>query len=202
MRLRDAQLQSRLEHLRDLYPTLPDHHYRNPHDFVLREGTVYRCLRSRPSKLLPNHCFHNAIVVATVYGMPYVEGYAQPFARAEVVAHAWNLDARGNVVDVSWSPEVDPLDRAYLGVQFSARRAHDCSWHGDACVLDDNKRDWPVLREPWQGEESPGDLDGLLEVMAADVVAEVGDSDPGIPQDVPTIVAGWRRYAEMSGAIA
>ena len=52
---------------------------------------------------------------------------------------------------------------------FSAARAHDCTWHGDATVLDDFNRGWPLLREPWAGEPSPGNLTGLAERIAEDL---------------------------------
>ncbi|MFL5313056.1 MAG: hypothetical protein ACJ79H_21700 [Myxococcales bacterium] len=46
---------------------------------------------------------------------------------------------------------------AYVGVRFSVERADDCTWNGDACVIDDRNRDWPLFRERWHGE--PADIE-------------------------------------------
>ena len=50
---------------------------------------------------------------------------------------------------------IPPHERQYQGTPFTVARAYDCSWHGDACVLDDFNRGWPILRERWPGEDSP-----------------------------------------------
>jgi hypothetical protein len=140
-------------------------HYLGPADFVLREGQQFEP-RERPESIdagAARMCFGNSIATAIRYGLPYVEGYAVGPKVAIGVSHAWNLDAEGRVVDTTW-PEPG---QAYLGVRFSVARAHDATWNGDACVLDDWKRGYPLMREPWTPEESPGEFD--LEAMAADM---------------------------------
>ena len=94
------------------------------------------------------------------------------------VPHAWNLDEDGRVVDITLPDDfVPPYERQYRGVAFSAARAHDCSWNGDASVLDDFNRGYPLLRERWQGDGSPGDLNGLRERIIADVLGFEGTNE-------------------------
>lgn len=141
-------------------------------EFLQRHGEEFACAPCpRHLYMRPGFCYGNAIMLATMAGLPYVEGFAVPREDMPAVPHAWNLDAEGRVVDSTWALGEDagaPADRrAYLGVRFAVRRADEATWEGDSCVLDDWKRRWPVLREPWTGEDSPGDVDGLLEVFAA-----------------------------------
>jgi len=35
----------------------------------------------------------------------------------------------------------------------SAERADDATWNGDASVLDDFRRDHPLFKQPWPGED-------------------------------------------------
>lgn len=124
--------------------------YRGPADFVLREGRVYRpaALPAGVVQHPPRHCFANAIHLAIEHGFDYVEGFAlSVFGQA--VHHAWN--ARGaRLVDATWRP----MGLAYLGVVFGVERADDCTWNGDATVLDDYARGWPLLRQRWAGEDA------------------------------------------------
>lgn len=161
--------------------------YRNHYDFLLREGTQYvpSPLSSLP-QLAPRQCFFNALLTAIVQGLPYVEGMAfSPFQDA-AWHHAWNVDERGQVVDRTWG-----VGRAYLGVEFSAQRANEATWDGDASVLQDPRHE--LLRSPWVREDSPGRVDGLLEKMASDALGEPG-SGLG-DRSVAEVVAGYRRMA-------
>ena len=36
-------------------------------------------------------------------------------------------------------------------MEFSIEQADDCTWSGDATMLDDYRRRWPLLRQPWIG---------------------------------------------------
>jgi hypothetical protein len=65
------------------------------------------------------------------------------------VQHAWCEDQTGCPVEVTWPWP----GRAYRGCRFDAGRADDATWDGDANVLDDSYRGWPLLREPWRGEQ-------------------------------------------------
>lgn len=135
------------------YEADPDLVYRGPGDFVLRHGHWYdgRPLRRDVDPGAPSACYGNAIVYAVVRGWRYVEGFAyQP--GDEPRQHAWLLDERGLLVDPTW-PLASPWT-AYLGVVFSVERADDATWNGDATVLDDFNRGWPLLREPWAGEDA------------------------------------------------
>jgi hypothetical protein len=128
--------------------------YRGPADFVLRHGRWWRPAGALPDGVepgLPGRCYGNSIAGAVLHGLRYVQGWALPASGVLPVAHAWNADADGRAVDLTW-PEPG---RAYLGVEFSVERADDATWNGDADVLDDHRRDWPLLREPWRGETPP-----------------------------------------------
>ena len=174
-----VELQTALEILRATWTPRPGSpearlHYKGPADFILREG---RLMMWRPGaadwirKGLPRHCFHNALMVGCVHRLPIVEGFAWNDVTPIPIHHAWNLDSRGRVIDVTWDERVQ--GRAYMGVPFAARRLHDCTWHGDASVLDDWMRHWPVLAEPWPGEDSPGDdVDEVLRASLADADKE------------------------------
>lgn len=128
--------------------------YRGPADFVLREGRWWKPA-PRPGRIrrgAPRACFGNAIAAGVLYRLEYVEGFAlAPTSGAEPVPHAWNIDGNGNVIDTTW-----PIPgRAYLGVAFSIERADDATWNGDAHVIHDYKRGWPLLATKWRGETAP-----------------------------------------------
>lgn len=122
--------------------------YRGPADFVLRHGRWWpvgpfrRDLPRGPER----HCYGTSIGAVVLLGLRYVEGYAvHQAAPDDVIPHAWNADEDGRVVDLTWVPH----GVAYLGVEFCIERADDASWYGDACVLDDFHRGWPLLRSRW-----------------------------------------------------
>jgi hypothetical protein len=160
---------SRIDELRDVLrkllfaPGQAELHYRGPADFVLQHGEVFDPipLPDEYDYAPPKLCYANAIMLAEMNGLEYVEGYA--FGPGGLpIMHAWNTDASGRLIDVTWRAWNEqgrhPMpDSAYLGVRFSIERADDAIWNGDGCVLDDWQRRWPLLREPWEGEhEIPG----------------------------------------------
>lgn len=142
--------------------------YRGPADFVLQHGEWFDPAPLPPHipPALPGHCHANAMDAAALYGLDYVEGFALEPDNSEAILHAWNADAAGGLVDATWTGMrgwltirdgrptmfVGRPGSAYLGVRFSVERADDCTWNGDACVLDDRHRGWPLLRSPWHGE--------------------------------------------------
>jgi hypothetical protein len=65
----------------------------------------------------PGKCFANAQRVAHDHGLRYAEGFAGPSLAGEWTLHAWNVDARGRVIDPTWGNEPGPRGR-YLGVVF------------------------------------------------------------------------------------
>lgn len=138
-----------------------DYAYASRYDFVLQEGTWYDA-PTEPHGYpqgAPRMCFGNAIDAAVLHGLRYVEGYAASAVVPDMpIHHAWNLDPDGQLVDVTWGAWdgtgrcVVPVGAAYLGVEFSVERADEATWDGDASVLDDFRRDWPLFRVPWRGE--------------------------------------------------
>lgn len=159
----------------------PGFAYDGPAGFVLDHGEWFA---PRPAPIeygagAPKKCFGNSIIVAALHGLQYVEGYAvDPGTARAVIHHAWNADAAGELVDVTWAgtiavsvhPVVSPTivrgmaGSAYLGVPFSVERADDATWNGDRSVLDDSERGWPLFRERWEGEpEIPEEYEGTAE---------------------------------------
>lgn len=134
--------------------------YAGMYDFVLREGTWF----DPPTGPLeyqrgaPRMCFGNAIVLAATRGLRYIEGFAlSPLGLP--IHHAWNLDPAGQVVDTTWGLWAGgrcliPMGLAYVGVEFAVERADEATWNGDASVLDDWNRGWPLMQHPWEGERT------------------------------------------------
>ncbi|MGH3427445.1 MAG: hypothetical protein ACRDQZ_07740, partial [Mycobacteriales bacterium] len=125
-------------------------------DFVLKHGVWYPEPEFFPmiygGQGAPKQCFGNALMLSAIYGLRYVEGYAlapvgEKGGRFPTL-HGWNLDDSGRVVDSTWVNS----GVAYVGITFSVERADDAIWNGDACVLDDYRRGYPVMRKPWTGE--------------------------------------------------
>lgn len=155
--------------------------YAGPAGFVLEHGVGWTGELAMPVGVMagaPRMCFGNAITTAVLEGLRYVEGYALHRRVPLPIHHAWNLDAGGNVVDVTWAPHARDLglgEVAYLGVEFSVERADDATWNGDANVLDDHERGWPLLRQRWEGEPEnlqwpPSDrITGLRCLAAGDI---------------------------------
>lgn len=159
--------------------------YDGPHGFVLEHGTAWTGELRMPAGMMagaPKMCFGNAITTGVLEDLRYVEGYAMHAKLPMPVHHAWNLDSDGQVIDVTWSPLARELDLgpvAYLGVVFSIERADDATWNGDANVLDDDQRGWPLLRQRWEGERDdiewpPSDRLAGLRLLAA------GDLERGL----------------------
>lgn len=133
--------------------------YQGPADFLLEHGERFepRPLPREYEHLEPNKCFWNALVTAVVDGLDYVEGFTLSHF-GDAYLHAWNVDEDGHVVERTWRARSMAQQRqaaalAYIGVRFTADRADDCSWDGDACVVNDFRRGWPLLREPWIGPD-------------------------------------------------
>jgi hypothetical protein len=106
--------------LRKLNRNIPkEFRYRSREEFFLKHGRLYHP-RKFPAKyrLLkgpPKACLYNALLLAFIYELDYVEGYAM---HADVrldhpVEHAWCVDAKGNVIDPTWHEKVG---REYFGV--------------------------------------------------------------------------------------
>lgn len=168
--------------------------YRNEYEFLLREGRFYKPGPHPPAiaQQAPRQCFYNAMLIAAVHDVPIVEGMAIGPLGGPPCHHAWNLSADDRAIDTTWGRP----GLAYLGVRFSAWRANDATWHGDASILQDHARNMPVLREPWVPEASPGPVDGLLQKIAQDALTEWPEQlhQLGLA-DVDELVEHYRRTA-------
>lgn len=147
-------MRQQLKRERQRWRSVPGLVYQGPADFVLAEGEWYEPVGCRAC--VPKQCFGNALMM-TLRGWTYVEGYALSpdvpdgwrYVGPELVPHAWGVDPEGQAWELTWAF----VGRAYRGVRFSAGRADDATWNGDATILDDFNRGWPVLRQAWTGED-------------------------------------------------
>jgi hypothetical protein len=145
-----AQVKHALVALTNAYPLLPGLVYTSPYDFILRHGVEYR---PRPwSFVYPQgtqkQCYGNAITLAAKYKLKYVEGVVLT-PDGQVILHGWNATATNSLVDSTWMN----TGLLYLGVEFSVERGDDAAWNGDAHVLNDENRNYPVFQKIWQGED-------------------------------------------------
>lgn len=138
-----------LEKMRDQFKPQRGLLYRGPADFVLQHGEFYTEQREFEERRLPGSCYGLALFHAAADGLRYVEGYALNRYTLQAVPHAWNLDAVSRVIDHAWHKG---MALVYMGIEFSAHRADDALWNGEACVVNDFKRGHPLLRQRWQGE--------------------------------------------------
>jgi hypothetical protein len=101
---------------------------------------------------VPQCCYGNAIVAAVFHDTRYVEGWGLISVGGEprlALHHAWVTPGDGLAYDVT-APE--PW-LAYWGMEFRVERSDNCTWEGDASVLDDYRRRHPLLRQRWPGED-------------------------------------------------
>jgi hypothetical protein len=131
------------------YPLLPGLCYRSPFGFVLAHGRVYEGMWNPRWPIgVQKMCFGNAIARAGIDGLKYVEGFAVA-PNGQVILHGWNSDDKGTLIDTTWAN----TGLCYIGVEFSVARADDATWNGDACVLNDENRNYPIFQKPWTGED-------------------------------------------------
>lgn len=118
-------------------------HYSSLYDFVLREGRFYVPEPHDFEQMEQRRCYDNALTVAALHGLPYIEGFA--FSTVGIpVHHAWNADGDA-ALDVTWPV----LGSAYIGVEFPPVDVLEARERG-ATMIDDWQRDWPLLRQPWK----------------------------------------------------
>lgn len=139
----------------------PGFYYQGPGDFLLQHGQWFTDVELMAGGE-PGKCYGSSIIFGARYGEKYFEGYAiQPMnalhgedVAEALIPHAWTVhpDKPHTVRDWTWHVP----GSLYVGVEFSLERADDCTWNGDACVLWDDHRGFPIYRQPWQGE--PPDL--------------------------------------------
>lgn len=167
MSVYDDDLMRFCRQMASVTPVLDGLHYRGMHDFLAQHGKAYEP-RKKAVKLpwgAPKCCYGNALAAAVKYGWTYVEGIALGVIP---VQHAWNVRDDGEMVDLTWRQ----VGSAYLGVEFSIGRADDCTWNGDATVLDDWRRGWPILQQPWTGEDWDREWDYSRPIRAAMTMSE------------------------------
>lgn len=71
----------------------------------MTEYTTYTESAPRPGRIPagePQECIANSINTARDYGLRYAEGIALSATVGIWYRHAWNLDAAGRVIDVTW----------------------------------------------------------------------------------------------------
>jgi hypothetical protein len=121
--------------------------YASPYDFILQHGAFYTPT-PRPAGYYqgaPKCCFGNAIVAAVLHADRYVEGWALLSVGGEPgigLEHAWVTPGDG----VAYEVTTDAPWLAYWGIEFSVERADNCTWEGDATVLNDYRRHHPLLQ--------------------------------------------------------
>jgi hypothetical protein len=141
-----------LEQMRDnvkLHPTLV---YRYGWDFILQHGKFNEKIIPYPRHLFcgaQKKCFGNSMILSVLTGFKYIEGYALASVMPFPIHHAWNEDPEGNLIDSTWRN----TGLAYCGVEFSVGRADEATWEGDASILNDYRRKYPLFQKRWTGED-------------------------------------------------
>lgn len=147
--------------------------YKNPADFILREGEVFRSAeltqaevdvvkRAMGRKRFDSKvCYYNAqrLVLSDTTGtLEYVEGYTR-----ELFHHAW-VALGPKVIDVTFRHGGDgrpilgilPPEREYAGVRFArAYLAGALKGRSVIAFLEDWEAGWPVLRDTSRAWRAP-----------------------------------------------
>jgi hypothetical protein len=132
--------------------------YRSVYEFLLKHGRFYEpCpLPERMWTGFPKCCFGNAIILGIKEDLRYVEGVAIS-CHGFPIDHRWNTTEDFLSIGQQSKPALDctwePVGLGYFGVEFSLERADDATRNGDASVLNDYQRRYPLFREPWHGED-------------------------------------------------
>ncbi len=136
---------------------LPEpYHYASSAAFALRHGSFFRPAPPMPElpKGKPNCCFYNCSrVLLTPAGeqYQYAEGWAgRP---GGLLHHAWLVDRHGRAMDVTCGFKRCAF---YFGVVIPRDQllAYGVDGGTSTAVLDDWKRCWPILRQPWSPEDT------------------------------------------------
>jgi hypothetical protein len=127
--------------------------YHSAAEFLLTHGGWFEPVPYPPNghRGAPKSCYGNAIYLGTLNNWKYIEGYAlAPILEIGgfPTAHAWNVTPEGVLIDSTWRN----TGLAYFGVEFSVERADEATWDGDASILNDWHRGYPLFQKPWTGE--------------------------------------------------
>lgn len=112
--------------------------------FVLAHGKFYSGspldTRYRPGTI--KMCYQNSKKAIKKHPeLLYVEGYVSSMIP---IAHAWNCDPEGNVVDLTLREHFSPLsERAYFGIEFRS----DYLRQAVVPLIDDWTNNWPLLMD-------------------------------------------------------
>jgi len=130
----------------------------------------------------PKACFSNALIAGLLNpDLRYVEGFA--YAGLIPIHHAWNVDAKGVVVDFTWpEDELSPRKgRAYMGVVAPLEAAWKAAWEQETTVLDPPRRPWPTQDRPVRPEP-----DRILEMLGVAAGRDLPDTIKQQLKSVPT----------------
>lgn len=130
--------------------------YANAADLYLRHGKFYPPQKSHPAyrNRERGHCYLNALTLAeeNPRELRYCEGFAT--IGYVPVEHAFNIDRRGRVVDVTWAfgdPNEPDNPKAYCGIIIPTKQVRALcdgrAFYG--LVVDDWVRGYPLLQRPF-----------------------------------------------------
>lgn len=175
----ENEVMSSLRNAAAKYPLLPGLFYTSPFDFIAQHGRIYTGQWKRQYPIgRQKMCFGNAVLLAGRFGLKYVEGFALA-PTGEVIMHAWN-EEDGTLLDSTWAN----TGLLYLGVEFSVERADDATWNGDANIINDENRNYPVFQQRWSGE------DYTLTWPYSDRLAAMRQPSPTVPASVMEFMKG------------
>lgn len=144
-----------LKQLAEIIPTRDGWPYSSIYEFVLMQGVFMEDILYEHSYPMgtPKNCFQNA----TDSGLTYVEGFATTKNVSLLMMHAWNLDDKNRVVEVT--PKRGTEGAEYYGVVlprwYVIKTILANGYYG---VIDNWHQDFPLLT----GEHSwPPDKDKL-----------------------------------------
>ena len=145
-----AQVRRTMLEIAPTYDLLEGLVYTSPYDFVAQHGRDYRPAPWISEYKLGRqlHCFGNALCMAGMFGLRYIEGFTLA-PTGMLLHHGWNATRAGELIDVTWAN----TGLVYVGVEFSVERADDAMWNGEATVLNDENRNYPIFQQRWQGED-------------------------------------------------
>jgi hypothetical protein len=141
------QVKNALTEMAESYPLLPGLVYTSPYDFLLQHGKDYRPSEFKGELRTQKECYANSIICCVFHKYRYIEGITLA-PDGQLLMHAWNIKSDGTLHDSTWAN----TGLVYIGVEFSVERADDATWNGDACVLNDEHRDYPIFHQRWVGE--------------------------------------------------
>lgn len=127
------------------------YYYSGIEHFVLDNGKGYEPNPDiKPYKLMSlKQCFRNAFIMMDRYGLEYVEGFAT--TGIIPLEHAWNIDDKGRVIDVTWRYTDGYKPLAYMGVTFDKELIYKTILSKKTYgIIEDWKNHFPLLKEKFK----------------------------------------------------